>query len=134
MRKVLSFGVFDGLHDGHRAFLREARSCGDCLIVAVARDEASEAIKGRFPSLPLSLRIRDIKESGIADEVVAGDSAAGSYSIIKKVKPIVIALGYDQEKLKTDLEKRRNEIGVNFEIKVMKPYEPEKLHSSITNN
>lgn len=36
--RVMVFGVFDGLHPGHRAFLRQARKKGDKLIVVVARD------------------------------------------------------------------------------------------------
>jgi len=42
---VLVFGTFDGLHDGHRFFLTEARKLGDRLIASVATDEIVERIK-----------------------------------------------------------------------------------------
>jgi FAD synthetase len=49
--RVIAFGVFDGLHEGHRHFLREARKLGGRLTVAVAHDEAVVMLKGRRPPL-----------------------------------------------------------------------------------
>ena len=36
--KVMVFGTFDRLHDGHRFFLREAEKLGTTLFIVVARD------------------------------------------------------------------------------------------------
>ena len=38
MKKVLVFGTFDGLHEGHKDFLRQAKQYGDHLTVVVGRD------------------------------------------------------------------------------------------------
>jgi cytidyltransferase-like protein len=134
MRKVLVFGVFDGLHDGHRSLLEQAKACGEYLIAVVARDMVAEELKESFPCLPVQVRIEHLRGLGIADEVVSGDKAQGTYEVVRKYKPDVIALGYDQERLKNDLEKRRGEFNWNIELKVMEPYKPEKFHSSIVNS
>jgi cytidyltransferase-like protein len=131
MKKVLVFGVFDGLHEGHTQFLKQARACGDYLVAVVARDMVAEEVKGMYPRLPANVRLEHLRASGEVDEVVLGDKKSGSYEVVKAQKPAVVALGYDQEKLKEDLEKRRKEFNWELEIKVMEPHQPEKFHSSI---
>ena len=46
-KKVMVFGTFDGIHDGHRHFLREAKKQGEELIVAVSKDEVVQKLKNR---------------------------------------------------------------------------------------
>jgi cytidyltransferase-like protein len=43
---VMVFGTFDGIHDGHRYFLNEAKKFGDKLVVAVAKDTTVKTLKG----------------------------------------------------------------------------------------
>ncbi len=144
MEKVLVFGVFDGIHDGHLAFLRQARQTQICaddaqmnadekiwLVVAVAKDEVVEKLKGRLPRKDQGLRIRELMETGLVDEVVEGDLDLGSWGVIGKVRPDVIALGYDQVGLKDALERHIRERGLKIEVVVMKAYRPEKFHSSL---
>ena len=50
-KKVVIFGVFDIVHDGHLAFIREAKSHGDILIAIVARDNIVFNIKNKLPKL-----------------------------------------------------------------------------------
>ncbi len=133
MRKVLVFGVFDGIHEGHKQFLKQAKACGDYLVVTVARDGAAEQLKGAYPCLPIGVRVEYVRASEYADEVVIGDVKPGSYEVLKKYRPAVVALGYDQQALREDLEKRKGEFGWDFEIKVMEPHQPEKFHSSVAN-
>ncbi|MAF79725.1 FAD synthase [bacterium] len=131
MKKVLVFGVFDGVHDGHLSFLKQARECGDYLIVAVAQDEVIQALKGRGPLKELKIRKQEVKDTKFVDEVIDGDTDLGSWGVIGKVKPNVIALGYDQEGLRGVLERALKEKGLDIEIVVMGGYRPDKLHSSI---
>ena len=51
-KRVLVFGTFDLLHQGHRYFLTQARRFGDTLIAVVARDEFVEERKGRTRRSP----------------------------------------------------------------------------------
>ena len=49
MKKVMVFGSFDILHQGHLYFLNEARRFGEELIVVIARDETILKVKGHKP-------------------------------------------------------------------------------------
>jgi len=123
MKKVMVFGTFDGLHDGHRAFLREARAHGDYLIAVVPADRIVEMLKGRLPKVNLAERFDNLNIEDKVDEVVASDEKPGTWEIVKKMKPEVIAIGYDQHALKEDLDNHLGELGYTPEIKVMHHYE-----------
>ena len=104
------------------------------LIVALARDEVVEKLKGRRPLKDIGQRTKDIEQTGLVDEVVSGDEKLESWEVIGKVKPDVIALGYDQEGLKVALEKHIQEEGLEVEVRVLGAYEPERFHSSLLND
>lgn len=140
MKKVLVFGVFDGVHDGHKAFFREAKKHGGYLIAAIAQDHIVEYLKGRLPSVNLADRIAALQAEDGVDEVVIGDAEIGTYDVVKKYRPDVISLGYDQEELKKDLElwiKKEsgpfNKLwsGWKPKIVVLSAYKPETHHSSL---
>ena len=96
---VLCFGTFDGLHDGHRFFLREAGKLGDSLIVIVARDETVTELKHRTVRLTLAERMAAIVEEFPKASVVAGDRVQGSWKVLQTYTPQIIALGHDQDAL-----------------------------------
>ena len=48
-KRVVVFGIFDGIHEGHRDFFRQAKEHGDELVVIVGRDSASLKWKGKQP-------------------------------------------------------------------------------------
>lgn len=130
-RKVMVFGVFDGIHDGHRALFREAKKRGSRLIAVVAQDRTVEYLKGHLPKYTLAKRIEDLQKEKLVDEVALGDAEPGSYEVILKHRPDILALGYDQKDLKESLEENFEQFDWGPEIKVMSPHEPEKYHSSI---
>ena len=134
MKKVLVFGVFDGIHDGHRSFLREAKGMGDWLVAAVARDETTVSLKNRKAQRNLAERMAALEGEGFADEVVAGDRDLGSWAIIEKHKPDVVVLGYDQEALKKAFEEFLKQTAQKIEVAVMMPHKPDKYHTSIIIN
>ena len=129
MTKVLTFGTFDGIHDGHRVMLREAKQLSlrasakqssqlensglpreyprsdrpNYLIVAVAPDSVVKEIKGTLPKYSTAQRVTTLKNEHLADEVVVGDDQMHSWKIVKKYKPNIIALGYDQQDLQSAL-------------------------------
>jgi FAD synthetase len=110
-------GTFDIIHEGHIKMLWRAKSlAGDDgeLVVVVARDENVRKYKGREPILEESIRAYIVKNLKPVDKVVLGER--DPIESIVKLKPDVIALGYDQwadEKwLKEELLKR----GLNVEI------------------
>jgi FAD synthetase len=115
-KKVLVFGTFDKLHDGHLYFLNEAKKFGD-LYVSVSSDESALQRKGKNPIHNVRERIEAIKALGIAKDVSEGDKTLNSWTAIKEVKPDVIALGFDQYGLKTALADIQSKFG--FDIKVI---------------
>lgn len=133
MKKVMVFGTFDGVHDGHRAFFREAKSHGGYLVAILAQDVIVERLKGRHPMLNVSSRLSELEKEDGVDEVAVGDMELGAWEIVKKHRPEVIALGYDQTALKENLTARLKDFDWGLEVVVMKAYEPQKYKSSLTN-
>jgi cytidyltransferase-like protein len=131
MKKVLVFGTFDGLHPGHRAFLRQARRCGDHLTVAVAPDAIVRQLKGRLPKIEFSRRCEQLRLEPDVDEVVASDLQLGTWEILDRVNPDVIGLGYDQILLKESLVSSgpRSRSGSHPEIRVMGFHESQEPRS-----
>lgn len=124
MKKVIVFGSFDPLHNGHLDFFRQAKKLGDFLTIVVARDEEIMARKKRSVRFMQDTRLKVVLNTGLADKVILGDSV-GKYSILKKEEPDIIAIGYDQEipqTLKDELKQYR--------IITLKPHKPDKYKSS----
>ena len=127
------FGTFDGLHEGHLDFFRQAKKYGDYLIAVAGQDVNIKKIKGHFPKKRDRERFTDLQKCKLVDKPVLGYED-DPYKIIETLKPDVICLGYDQnsfsKNLKKELKKRRLEV----QIFRMRPYKPEETHSSILKN
>lgn len=125
------FGVFDGVHEGHRYFLREAKKLGERLIVVIASDESAKSLKGKTPRMNFEERLRALEAEKLADEIVTGDETAGTWKVLERHQPDVIALGYDQKALKRSVESRLGEFYPQPELALIGPFEPEKYHTSL---
>ncbi len=134
-KTVLIFGVFDGIHDGHKAFIEEAGKEGERLVAIVARDEVVNKLKGKLPLRNEVERIEKLLEVPDVDLVLLGDIEEGTYNVVKEIKPDIIFLGYDQQALSENINKAINE-GVLPKIEIMfgQSHKGESLHSSILNN
>jgi FAD synthetase len=126
MRKVMGFGTFDGVHPGHLFFMKQLRDLGDEVFVVVARDGNVIKIKGKSACFSEKERLEAVKKTGLADHALIG-RAADFYHWIKKFRPDVIGLGYDQKADIDYLEKMFPDI----DIVRLKALEPEKYKSSI---
>ncbi|NLL95092.1 MAG: FAD synthase [Thermoplasmatales archaeon] len=115
MVRVMASGVFDILHTGHVSYLEQARAMGDELVVVVASDETVRRRKHE-PVTPESMRLRLVQSLKPVDEAVLGLSGGDMYSTLDRVRPDIIALGYDQDfdeaELSAELRKRGFEIEV----------------------
>lgn len=131
---VLVFGVFDKLHPGHRAFLKQARDKAKeldaKLVVVVAPDKAVWEIKHRMPHYTAKSRMARVRRLAYVDDVVLGDEIQGRYSAITAYKPVLIALGYDQEGLKSHLEEWMQKQGIDVPTMILEAFEPERYKSS----
>lgn len=131
MRKVMIFGTFDGVHEGHRAFFRQARNHGDQLVAVVAPDGVVQRLKGHNPHRSEGERMEDLERESSVDQVVLGDEDLGSYDVVMNHEPNIIVLGYDQKELKEDLEQHLHRFNWGPEIVVADSHEPEKYHSRL---
>ena len=131
-KKVMVFGVFDWLHPGHLSFLKQAAQYGDELIVVVARDSSVKKLKNKIPVHNEKERLLMIKKEPLVHLAVLGDSRLGSYDVIKKYKPDLICLGYDQKYLEKDLKQRMEEKKIPLvSLIVLDSYEPDRFHTKL---
>lgn len=129
---VVIFGVFDGIHEGHLAFIKEAKSQGEKLIAIVARDSVVLRLKGHLPLYDESSRVKSLLETGCIDQAVLGDDSEGEYSVLKEIKPDLIYLGYDQKFLHEDISRAiKNNLLPKMEIMHGNPYKPDIFHTSL---
>lgn len=131
MRKVMVFGVFDRLHDGHRHFLRQARSEGDWLVAVVTPDHIVHQLKGHMPEEHAGDRMELLNREGLADQIIEGDIELGSWDVLRNHKPHIVALGYDQDALRTEIEATVGQWGWALEVLMMQPHKPATHHSRI---
>jgi FAD synthetase len=104
---VLASGVFDLLHLGHVKFLEEAKRFGGEnaeLIVIIARDSTVEQTKGRKPIMPEDQRRALVESLKVVDIALLGFEDFDIAEVVEKIKPNIIALGYDQEKMAQNVE------------------------------
>lgn len=94
-RIVMTNGCFDILHAGHVAYLEEAKTLGDRLVVAVNDDDSVERLKGKGrPINPLEDRLAVLSGLAAVDWVVpfSEDTPAG---LIGRLLPDVLVKGGD---------------------------------------
>ncbi len=127
-KKVMVFGTFDLLHEGHRHFLREAKKLGDYLVVVIARDTTVRTFKKHEPEHNEEMRRQTIIDERLADEVVFGDEVLGTWGPIRDYQPDIVAVGYDQTRLVEKL--KASEFGATISIVTITSHEPEKFKSS----
>ena len=130
MTKVLSFGSFDLLHEGHKYFLKEAKKLGDNLKVVIAKDSTIKEFKGHQPKYNETQRVSHIKKLNIADEVRLGYEG-NKWKIIEEIKPDIIALGYDQDSYTKGLEKGMKDRNIKVKIVRLDSHKPEIYKSSL---
>jgi D-beta-D-heptose 7-phosphate kinase/D-beta-D-heptose 1-phosphate adenosyltransferase len=94
-RVVMTNGCFDILHAGHVAYLEEAKSLGDRLVVAVNDDESVRRLKGpERPIVPLADRMSVLAGLAAVDWVVpfAEDTPL---RVIERIVPDTLVKGGD---------------------------------------
>jgi FAD synthetase len=132
-RIVLASGVFDLLHLGHVRFLEEAKKSGGPnaeLLVIIARDRTAEKRKGERPIVPENQRCALIASLKVVDEAVLGYEDFDIGKVIEKIKPDVIALGYDQEDMERTLRDYVKQHGLSIRIVRIGKFSSDELDSS----
>lgn len=107
--KVMAAGVFDIIHLGHVLYLRAAKALGTHLTVVVACNKTAEKMKHK-PVVSQENRVQMMEELKSVDRVILGGEG-DRYDVVRKVKPDIIAIGFDQvhnkERMEEELAKRK---------------------------
>lgn len=97
MKKVITYGTYDLLHQGHINLLRRAKELGDYLIVGVTSDSFDQG-RGKLNVRNNVLeRVEAVKATGYADEVIIEDYLGQKIDDIQKYDVDVFAIGSDWE-------------------------------------
>ena len=115
IKVVFIGGGFEVIHYGHLYTVSKAKSLGDVLVVAVARDGTIRRRKKREPligegdrvSLMSSLRQVDAAILGVEGDI---------YVTLQKVKPDVVALGYDQYHMEDEVKREARKRGMKLKV------------------
>jgi len=97
MKKVITYGTYDLLHQGHINLLRRARELGDYLIVGVTNDSFDRA-RGKLNVRNNVLeRVEAVKATGLADQIIIEDYMGQKIDDILKYEVDIFAIGSDWE-------------------------------------
>ncbi len=97
MKKVITYGTYDLLHQGHINLLRRAKELGDYLIVGVTSDSFDRG-RGKLNVRNNVLeRVEAVKATGYADEIVIEDYVGQKIDDIQKYDVDIFAIGSDWE-------------------------------------
>lgn len=130
---MLASGVFDLLHLGHVRFLEEAKRAGGRnaeLVVIIARDRIVEERKGEKPIMSENQRCALVASLKVVDCAILGFQRFDIGRVIDKVKPDVIAVGYDQEGVEATVRKHVEENRLSIKIVRIGKFGEDALDSS----
>jgi FAD synthetase len=131
---VLASGTFDLLHLGHVKYLEEAKKAGGKnaqLIVIVAKDSTVEKRKGEKPVMPEEQRRALVESLKVVDRAILGYKAFDMSQVIDEIKPDVIAVGYDQDKIEEKVRKTVAEKGLVIQVIKVQKFGKTELNSSL---
>ncbi len=95
MKKVITYGTYDLLHQGHVNLLRRARELGDYLIVGVTTEDF-DLSRGKINvQQSLMERMQAVKDTGFADEVIPEEYFGQKIDDIRRYGIDVFTVGSD---------------------------------------
>ena len=95
MKKVITYGTYDLLHEGHINLLRRAKALGDYLIVGVTNDSFDRE-RGKLNVRNNVLeRVEAIKSTGLVDQVIIEDYVGQKIDDILRYEVDIFAIGSD---------------------------------------
>jgi FAD synthetase len=130
---VLASGVFDLLHLGHVKFLEEAKKAGGRnaeLVVIVARDSTVKKRKGKRPIMPENQRCALVDSLKVVDCAILGFEGFDIGKVVDRIKPNVIAVGYDQDGMERTAKDYVAQKGLNVKIVKVGRFGEDELASS----
>src|SRR5574344_1067669 len=97
MTKVITYGTYDLLHQGHINLLKRAKELGDYLIVGVTNDNFDRE-RGKLNVRNNVLeRVEAVKATGLADKIIIEDYVGQKIDDIQRYGVDIFAIGSDWE-------------------------------------
>ena len=97
MKKVITYGTYDLLHQGHINLLKRAKALGDYLIVGVTNDNFDRE-RGKLNVHNNVLeRVDAVRATGLADQIIIEDYVGQKIDDIQKYEVDIFAIGSDWE-------------------------------------
>lgn len=97
MTKVITYGTYDLLHQGHLNLLKRAKALGDYLIVGITNDNFDRN-RGKLNVRNNVLeRIESVKKTGLADQIIIEEYVGQKIDDIQKYGVDIFAIGSDWE-------------------------------------
>jgi len=97
MTRVITYGTYDLLHQGHINLLKRAKALGDYLIVGVTNDNFDRD-RGKLNVRNNVLeRVETVKATGLADQIIIEDYVGQKIDDIQKYDVDIFAIGSDWE-------------------------------------
>lgn len=97
MTKVITYGTYDLLHEGHINLLRRAKELGDFLIVGVTND-SFDRDRGKLNVRNNVLeRVEAVKNTGLVDEIIIENYVGQKIDDIQNYGVDIFAIGSDWE-------------------------------------
>lgn len=95
MKRVITYGTFDLLHQGHINILKRAKKLGDFLIVGVTGEDYDISRGKLNVSQSLTERIDNVKSTGLADLIIVEEYMGQKVRDIKKYNVDTFVIGSD---------------------------------------
>ena len=115
IRVVFIGGGFEIIHYGHVYTIGKAKEFGDALVVSVARDSTIRKRKNREPLIGEEDRVKLLSSLRQVDAAILGVEG-DIYVTLEKVKPDVVALGYDQYHMEDEVKTNAAKRGMKIEV------------------
>ena len=131
MKRVLVFGSFDPLHEGHKYLFREAKKLGDELLVIVSRDNDIQTQKKRDSFQSEQERLAAVASDPSVDKALLGDEDPRSYALLTSLSFDVLAVGYDQRPDDATIQSILRQVGKpDVTVVRLQPFKPDQYKSS----
>lgn len=97
MKKVITYGTYDLLHQGHINLLKRAKELGDYLIVGVTSDSFDKGRGKLNVRCDVLERVEAVRKTGLADQIIIEDYLGQKIDDIQKYDIDIFAIGSDWE-------------------------------------
>lgn len=115
LKVVMIGGAFEIIHPGHLHTVEQAKRLGDTLVAVVATDKSVSKNKGRDPVTSQEWRVKLVGAVRNVDLALPGGQGS-IYDTLDRVRPDVVALGYDQIHKPADIEAEAKRRGLQLTV------------------